>query len=137
MILFCDIDNVLMRHMDSRISHAANEALTIFRVAGFRFVLHSTWRAGMYAEAEQLFREAGFVLEDGTPAEYPSKRESIVTWLMDHYGDGPDWPRCVVIDDHLIEPAAGLEIIQIDPSRGLTPDVARSIVNREHVSSGA
>ncbi len=124
-ILFCDIDGVLVDYYGSRMTPHAVAALKMFRAAGFEFVVHSTWRHGMVAEATKLFTDAGFAQPDFCPADPPSKRAAIVDYLRVRYGD--DWPRCVVIDDHPIDPCEGLDIVRIGKD-GLTVEIARKIL---------
>lgn len=127
-LLFCDIDNVLLMPTQWRFLQPAVDALAMFKAAGFLFVLHSTWRAGMREEAQSLFAHAGFEISSFAPVTPFEKRAAIAVWLYTEFGRPDDWPRCVVIDDAHIEPMEGVEIVRIDPDLGLTPIVAREII---------
>jgi hydroxymethylpyrimidine pyrophosphatase-like HAD family hydrolase len=58
MILFLDIDNTVLMPTERHIGERASEALRYAQRKGFRFVLHSTWRNGLLAEAHDLFETA-------------------------------------------------------------------------------
>lgn len=102
-LCFLDIDGVLLSYYGSRITDNAKLALDALRDAGFVFVLHSTWRKDMRADAVKLFSDAGHTIRDFCNADEPSKAKAIAMCLDDYFG--PPWPDAkdiVVIDDHEI-----------------------------------
>ena len=113
MILFLDIDGVLMP-CDGRceVAPAVIENVARFMLAGYRIVLHSTWRMHPYslADAELLMASIGAQLAGVVDVNEPSKARAIAAWLDDEFG--PEWPDGItVVDDDSIE-LRGVRVIR-------------------------
>lgn len=126
-IIFLDIDGVVMKFDEQEIGAPARVAVRAARDAGFRLILHSTWRHGMLPHAEQLFEDAGLPLDGCVCCDTVSKRSAIVKYLDEQYGGR--WPaNLIVVDDDPIEPIDGVAIVRVSPKHGLhLTDIANLI----------
>lgn len=132
MILFLDIDGVILnlRHPQS-VAFEAMRAMELLKCAGFKFVVHSTWRCGMQEEARELFGRIGIRIEGFTSDNIPCKGSSIAAWLFDACGD--QWPFCAAIDDEFIKQIVGVHFFRTNGRSGLTVKLAEEIIKASKI----